>query len=39
MHGYGMESPVTSNDTPAGRQLKRRVEIILSDDIGNVSSR
>ncbi len=38
-HGYGMASPVASNDTPAGRQLNRRVEIILSDDMGNVSSR
>jgi len=37
--GYGKESPVASNDTAAGRQMNRRVEIILSDDIGNVSLR
>jgi outer membrane protein OmpA-like peptidoglycan-associated protein len=37
--GYGKESPVASNDTASGRQMNRRVEIILSDDIGNVSSR
>lgn len=37
-HGYGEESPVASNDTPAGRQMNRRVEIILSDDNGNISS-
>ncbi|MDO8704273.1 MAG: OmpA family protein [Sulfuricaulis sp.] len=38
-HGYGKESPVASNDSAAGRQLNRRVEIILSDDNGNFSSR
>lgn len=37
-HGYGEESPVASNNTPAGRQMNRRVEIILSDDNGNISS-
>ncbi|HEX9661713.1 MAG TPA: OmpA family protein [Candidatus Binatia bacterium] len=37
--GYGKESPVANNSTPAGRQLNRRVEIVLSDDVGNVSSR
>lgn len=38
-HGYGQESPVASNDTATGRQLNRRVEIILSEDNGNVTSR
>ena len=38
-HGYGKEFPVASNDTAADRQLNRRVEIILSDDNGTLSSR
>ncbi len=38
-HGYGQDSPVASNDTASGRQLNRRVEIILSEDNGNVTSR
>jgi outer membrane protein OmpA-like peptidoglycan-associated protein len=38
-HGYGEAYPVASNDNPAGRQLNRRVEIVLSDDSGNISQR
>ena len=38
-HGYGQESPVASNDTADGRQLNRRVEIVLSDETGAVSLR
>jgi outer membrane protein OmpA-like peptidoglycan-associated protein len=29
--GFGMESPVANNNTPAGRQMNRRVEIVLSE--------
>jgi outer membrane protein OmpA-like peptidoglycan-associated protein len=31
--GFGMSSPVASNDTAAGRQQNRRVEIVVSGDI------
>lgn len=31
--GYGKSNPVESNDTPAGRQQNRRVEIIISGEI------
>ncbi|WGS88228.1 OmpA family protein [Methylomonas sp. UP202] len=37
--GYGEEYPVADNDTAANRQLNRRVEIILSDENGNLASR
>lgn len=38
-HGYGELFPVTSNRTTASRQMNRRVEIILSDDKGNIAPR
>lgn len=37
--GFGKGSPVASNKTASGRRMNRRVEIILSDDNGVVSSR
>ncbi|WP_079436042.1 OmpA family protein [Zoogloea sp. LCSB751] len=37
--GYGEAYPVAGNDSTSGRQMNRRVEIILSDESGNISSR
>jgi outer membrane protein OmpA-like peptidoglycan-associated protein len=37
--GYGEAFPVAGNDTAASRQLNRRVEIILSDENGNIAPR
>lgn len=37
--GYGEAYPVAGNDTAAGRQMNRRVEIILSDSAGNIAPR
>jgi outer membrane protein OmpA-like peptidoglycan-associated protein len=31
VRGYGPAYPIASNDTPEGRQLNRRVEIVISD--------
>jgi outer membrane protein OmpA-like peptidoglycan-associated protein len=39
MRGYGEAFPVAGNDTAASRQLNRRVEIILSDENGNIAPR
>jgi outer membrane protein OmpA-like peptidoglycan-associated protein len=37
--GYGESYPVAGNDTAAGRQLNRRVEMVVSDDKGNIAPR
>ncbi len=37
--GYGEAYPVASNDNATGRQLNRRVEIVVSDDNGKVAPR
>ena len=37
--GYGEDYPVATNDTPQGRQLNRRVEIVVSDDNQRVQRR
>ena len=37
--GYAEAYPVASNNNAAGRQMNRRVEIILSDDKGNIVPR
>lgn len=37
--GYGLEFPVATNANAAGRQLNRRVEIIISDGTGTIPGR
>jgi outer membrane protein OmpA-like peptidoglycan-associated protein len=37
--GYGKRFPVASNETEAGRQQNRRVEVIISDREGNIPQR
>jgi outer membrane protein OmpA-like peptidoglycan-associated protein len=39
IRGYGEEFPVASNDTEAGRQQNRRVEVIISDENGEIDER
>lgn len=36
---YGEEQPVASNDSPSGRQMNRRVEIVIAPQPGNVSQK
>ncbi|MDY0212800.1 MAG: OmpA family protein [Desulfuromonadaceae bacterium] len=37
--GYGVEFPAASNATAEGRQRNRRVEVIISDEDGNIQER
>ena len=37
--GFGQLRPVAGNDTSGGRQMNRRVEVVLSDDAGMIPAR
>ena len=37
--GFGKSYPVAGNDTPSGRQLNRRVEVVISNDANRIRSR
>jgi len=39
VHGYGKDYPVATNETEAGRQLNRRVEIVVADGNGAIPPR
>lgn len=38
-HGYRKSFPVAGNETDAGHQMNRRVEIVISDEKGQISPR
>jgi outer membrane protein OmpA-like peptidoglycan-associated protein len=38
-HAYGKAYPVATNDNAAGRQMNRRVEVVISDDSGRIPPR
>jgi outer membrane protein OmpA-like peptidoglycan-associated protein len=37
--GYGEQYAIASNDNPGGRQLNRRVEVVISDEAGRIAAR
>lgn len=39
MQGFGERFPIAKNDTKANRQANRRVEIVVSDESGNIGKR
>lgn len=39
IRGYGIEFPVAGNESAAGRQRNRRVEVVISDDDGQILER
>jgi len=39
VEGYGKAFPVADNANPTGRQMNRRVEVVVSDDKGNLRPR
>ncbi|WP_148864667.1 OmpA family protein [Marinobacter fonticola] len=39
LQGFGEQYPVASNDDASGRQQNRRVEIVISDQEGNIQTR